>query len=407
MNLDPPFEEEPDETEYAKARLSTRTYVSKSFPLKRTNSDDDGAPARFVCKVFDPNNETALSLEGEEYLIRETPAGRYQVKLLVAREAGNVKELWIQRIPTGAGNAKTLLNLKQPDVGRLVEFLKLLDSIPTEGGTTVRVDDSLVRDLFADPNALQNIYSRDPERFRQLIEDDQAAHDVVAISSRRAATSRFFRMLTEEEFFDSLVNDEPSKSEERVWQNFFEANPWILGASLSAQFLTSWNATKLEQVVRGFDISGPGKRTDALMKTAGHVRSMVFLEIKTHRTDLLAREYRSGCWSPSSELAGGLAQVQGTVQLAVNAIGERIGGLGNDGADIAGDFTYMIRPRSLLVIGSLSQLKGEAGGDHQGKIRSFELFRRSVIEPEIVTFDELYARAKFIVDGVSELSGGL
>ena len=401
MNPEWSPEEDIDETGYAKARLPSRTYVSKSFPLKRSNSSDDGSPARFICKVFDPETESTLELDGEGYTIRETPAGRYQIKLLVAREAGNIKELWIQRVPTAtsSANVTNLLNLKQPDIGRLVELLKVLDAIPIEGETTVRVDDSLVQDLFADPNALTKVYKEDPSRFRQLIQDDVAARDVVAQASRRDAVLKFRRMLDDENFFNSLVQTEGKGSKERVWQLLFEQNPWMLGVSFSNQLLTSWDHHKLEQVVDGFDISGPGKRTDALMRTAGRVRSMVFLEFKTHRTDLLGAEYRSGCWPASTELMGGLSQIQGTVHRAVTAIGDRLQSIDDGGCDVPGDFTYLIRPPSILIVGTLTQLQSNAGGDHQDKIRSFELFRRSIVDTEIITFDELYAKAKFIVDG--------
>lgn len=401
MNPEWSPEEDIDETGYAKARLPSRTYVSKSFPLKRSNSSDDGSPARFICKVFDPETESTLELDGEGYTIRETPAGRYQIKLLVAREAGNIKELWIQRVPTAtsSANVTNLLNLKQPDIGRLVELLKALDAIPIEGETTVRVDDSLVQDLIADPNALTKVYKEDPSRFRQLIQDDVAARDVVAQASRRDAVLKFRQMLDDETFFNSLVQTEGKGSKERVWQLLFEQNPWMLGVSFSNQLLTSWDHHKLEQVVDGFDISGPGKRTDALMRTAGRVRSMVFLEFKTHRTDLLGAEYRSGCWPASTELMGGLSQIQGTVHRAVTAIGERLQSIDDGGCDVPGDFTYLIRPPSMLIVGTLTQLQSNAGGDHQDKIRSFELFRRSIVDTEIITFDELYAKAKFIVDG--------
>lgn len=401
MNPEWAPEEDIDETGYAQGRLPNRTYVSKSFPLKRSNSLDDGKAARFIYKVFDPESESTLELDGEAYTIRETPTGRYQIKLLVAREAGNIKQLWIQRIPTAASsdNATTLLSLRQPEVGRLVELLRVLDAIPTEGETTVRVDDSLVRDLFADPSALTDVYKRDPDRFRKLIQDDVAAQDVVAQASRRDAVTKFRMMLDDATYFDSLIQTEGNGSKERVWQLLFEQNPWMLGVSFANQLLTAWDHTKLEQVVDGFDVSGPGKRTDALMRTAGRVRSMVFLELKTHRTKLLGAEYRSGCWPPSSELAGGISQIQGTVHRAVTAIGERLQTADDDGCDVPGDFTYLIRPPSMLVVGTLAQLQSETGGDNQDKIRSFELFRRSIIDTEIITFDELYTKAKFIVDG--------
>lgn len=139
------FEDDADETTYAQGRLANRTYASRSFPLKRTMSADDGTPARFVCKVFDPETESFVELDGEEWFIRSTPKGRYQFNFLVARESGNVKELRIQRVPPGVNGAvKNILNLTQPEAGNLVEFLKRLDSIPVQGQQTVRVDDSLV-----------------------------------------------------------------------------------------------------------------------------------------------------------------------------------------------------------------------------------------------------------------------
>jgi Domain of unknown function (DUF4263) len=57
---------------------------------------------------------------------------------------------------------------------------------------------------------------------------------------------------------------------------------------------------------------------------------------------------------------------------------------------------YSVEPRNFLVIGNLTQIKG-----NDDKIACFELFRRNVRSPEILTFDELYYRAKCIVDNIS------
>ena len=59
--------------------------------------------------------------------------------------------------------------------------------------------------------------------------------------------------------------------------------------------------------------------------------------------------------------------------------------------------TYLFQPRPSLIVGQLNELYGERGGPHHAKIRSFELFRRSVAAPEIVTYDELLARAQWLV----------
>ncbi len=72
---------------------------------------------------------------------------------------------------------------------------------------------------------------------------------------------------------------------------------------------------------------------------------------------------------------------------AVAEIGERILSVGDDGSEIPGDFTYLIRPKSVLIVGQLTELEGAAGGDHPDKIRSFELIRRKQWEPHVFTID--------------------
>lgn len=387
------------ETVYASGRLPGRTYASRSFPVAGALSRDAGQPARFVAKVFDNNEESKLVIEGEEWVIRETPAGRIQIKLMVAREPGRVKCLWIQRVPKPgrAGRVKTLVSLDRDSSAALIELLKNLDNIPVEGGKAVRVDDSLVRDLFANPSALVGLYRRDPEQFRHLITSDVYARDLIAVSHRREQVSIFKRLLTDKDFFNDEAAQYPRA--EDVWQKFFESNPWILGVTLTGQLLTGWSKDKLEQVVKGSSIAGFGKRVDALLKTSGRIKSMVFAEFKTHRTALLAEpSYRSGCWAPSKHLAGGVAQVQGTVSLATQDIRGRLAELSEDGSEVPGDFAYLIKPRSFLIIGMLDQFIGERGGQDPERFRSFELYRRNLTEPEVITFDELLAKAEYLVE---------
>jgi hypothetical protein len=397
---DPWQEDDEDaETVFASGRLPGRTYASKTFSVAGESSRDYGQPARFVYKVFDNDEESEIVLEGNEWIVQETPAGRYQIKLLVAREAGRVKSLWLYRVPGPGrvGAAQRILNLDRDGSGALIELIRNLDYIPVDGATTVRVDDALVRDLFANPDSLASVYRKDPQKFRQLISKDTSARDLIAVSHRRRQVETFRRLLADKDFFDEEASGHAR--DEDVWQNFFESNPWILGVSLTGQLLTGWNEQKLEQVVAGSSISGPGKRTDALLRTAGRIRSMVFAEFKTHRTDLLTQQpYRPGCWTPSKHLAGGAAQVQTTVNLAIDNIRHRIAEVLSDGSEVPGEFTYLIKPRSFLVIGMLDEFVGERGGHDMARFRSFELYRRNLVEPEIITFDELLAKAEYLVE---------
>lgn len=127
------------------------------------------------------------------------------------------------------------------------------------------------------------------------------------------------------------------------------------------------------------------------MKTRGAISALCFAEIKHHRTCLLAQEaYRPGTWRPSAELCGGIAQSQATVHAALKQIGDRLDV--TSAGDPTGEQLYGFDPRSYLIVGSLYEFE-TANGVNENKYRSFELFRRSMRRPEIVTFDELFSRA--------------
>ncbi|WP_218595196.1 Shedu immune nuclease family protein [Pseudonocardia oceani] len=395
----------PTEVGYALGRLPERTYISRSFRLDLRNSQDYGEPARFVTKVFDEAPEpedlgTAEEIEWTEAVVSTTPGGRKQIKIQIARQAGQVREIEIQKVPTNgdAERMDSLLKLDRKSSARLIQVIQSLQYVPVEGDEgKVRLDDDIMREFFTDPENVISAYRRSPGEFRRAIVDDPNADDVVAIAHRREVVAEFRSLMEDEDYFES---ERGGGKPEAVWQRFLEANPWILGIGLTGQLLTSWDRDKLEKVVAGFSVGRAGKRVDGLLRTTGSIRSLVFAEIKHHKTGLLAGgsgDFRSGCWPPSAQCSGGVAQIQQTIALASQQIGEALPELDDDGAE-TGESSYFIRPRSFLILGHLDQLRGSGGGVHRAKHRSFELYRRNLYEPEIITFDELLARAEWSVD---------
>lgn len=389
---------EPDETAYAQGRLAGRTYMSRPFSINRVASSDYGQPARFLYKVLDRDGTTELVREGDEWTVYESPGGRVQVKVLVCREDHKVKEVWIQRVPVplASGTAKTVLHLTGDEAQTLADFFRAVDQVPMDGDLQPRVDDSLLREVLGNEHNVSSLYQQDPAAFRELIKRDESAQDVVALAHRRSQVAKFRRLIEDQEYFKA--RSVAAGGVERVWQQLFETNPWLLGANLQGQLLVAWDEDRLEQVVTGATTFGVvGKRTDALMRTAGRVRAMVLAEIKPHDSPLLEQDaYRSGCWAPSREVTRGVAQATGTIHRVATTMQDRVASLAEDGSDLPGDLTYLIRPRSFLIIGNLAELIGERGGDHVDRIRSFELYRRTLTEPEIITYDEVLARAEWL-----------
>lgn len=384
--------------DYARARSTGATYISRTFQNANPYSQDSGKPSRFVQRVFDAEPATVLegAVDPEEHIIDQLST-RTQLRALVTRAQGVISELEIQSVPT-AGEPKSVLKLNRNQTREFLEFVRTLENVdPVGGDERTRIDDSALTALLSDTETMARLYEQSEEVLRALIAEDANATDVIAIAHRRKVVAEFERLLEDDAHFDELSKS--NAGPESVWQTFFEGNPWLLGAGLSDQLLTSWDEEKLERYVSGFDITGPGKRADAVLRTAGAVRNLVIAEFKHHRTGLLHHaSYRVKNYRPSTELAGGVAQVQGTVHEAVEHIGHRLRGTDAGGFESNAELTYLVKPKAYLVVGSLEQFKNEEGVVHDDKATSFELYRRNLHLPEVVTFDELLARARWITN---------
>jgi hypothetical protein len=88
--------------------------------------------------------------------------------------------------------------------------------------------------------------------------------------------------------------------------------------------------------------------------------------------------------------------VQATVQDAVERIGRKLEVIDREG-NPSGEALFNIEPRSFLIVGNLDEFV-TPNGINEGKFRSFELYRRNMRRPEVITYDELLHRARFIVD---------
>ncbi|UIX29905.1 Shedu immune nuclease family protein [Streptomyces sp. GQFP] len=187
---------------------------------------------------------------------------------------------------------------------------------------------------------------------------------------------------------------------EAVWQGFFEENPWIFGYGLNLVACEPLDDGKLERITTGANIfTGAGKRSDAVMRSKGFISSLLLCEIKTHRTPLLASAlYRApDVYQVSKDVVGAVAQVQKTAHKALRLVtGELHRLYRNDGAPTDIEISTA-RPRQVLVIGSLTEFTDRSATNPE-KITSFEQYRRSIQDVEVITFDELYERACFIVE---------
>ncbi|MCC5943007.1 MAG: DUF4263 domain-containing protein [Balneolaceae bacterium] len=178
------------------------------------------------------------------------------------------------------------------------------------------------------------------------------------------------------------------------WQNFFAKNTWIFGYGLNYQFL---HLLEDQPDCGGRRYTGKGsQKGDFLMNTEAQVRFTVLVEIKKPNTPLFQKNskrelkrHRNGALLLHDELTGGVSQLQSNCHRWYTEGSKRT----DDFEQLTSEEIFTYQPKGILVIGDTSQLKESIDARS-----TFELYRRNLSNPEIITFDELYERAKFIVE---------
>lgn len=280
-------------------------------------------------------------------------------------------------------------------LAHLKEFASLLASMDFKDAAKAKIS---VKELdFSSLNAVLRT-AQGADLLKQIANNPELSEDIFALGRKKAALEEFRQLLTEfENFKPAYIKkyDLKAQGEENVWQHFFEQNPWIFGHGLNYVFLDK-AGQNLESITTGCAHDTSGKRVDALMRTRAAISQYVLIEIKTPSAPLLkSQAHRAGCWAVSSALSDAVTQIQKTAfDFTANQY-HKIQAKDHDGR-ITGEEIFRIQPKSYLVIGNLAELKG-----YDDKFACFHLYRTSLNVPEILTYDELYERAKCIVETIS------
>lgn len=258
---------------------------------------------------------------------------------------------------------------------RLHKFLDSLslvrDASTSVSGRLIEVDSEILAvvigallgnpQLAIDPSLVRAALTMSPELCRTLIETELTSFDLSCLAYRRAQLDTMSALLADEAAFAKYQAQVGAEGKEAAWQAFFEKNQWILGYALNYIIGEGVQPDKLEQVVAGYSIAGAGKRVDALLHTRGVIRSLCYLEIKTHETSLLhGTEYRPDVWRPSNELAGAVAQSQKTVQLAAQHLQTKCD-VPVSADQSGGDRFFNYAPRAIVVCGHLREFATPTG----------------------------------------------
>ena len=369
-----------------------KTYIS---PRLSAFGQQDRA-VRIASKVIESPDVYAFAKVKDETVLRHKEGAKSHIKATFFEDDRHISVLTIQGYTLATDKPHNAsFSFIGSEIGKLLEFISNIQAVTFASRGSMNISDEELRRLVLSNQQARSLVADNEELFAEVLRASITKSDVIAVGYRKRQLETFRQLLEDAAFFETLKARKQC-TDESLWQQFFEKNPWIFGYGLSYIYLSSLDDKKLEQVVAGHHVEAHGKRIDALMKTKGVISSLCFIEIKTHKTPLLSsRPYRVGCWAPSGELAGAVAQVQGTVAHATDTLRSKLALTDSDGFP-TGEEAFNYSPKAYLIVGSLAEFVGEHGVNHE-QYRSLELFRRNTGSPELITFDELYERAKFIV----------
>ncbi len=176
--------------------------------------------------------------------------------------------------------------------------------------------------------------------------------------------------------FERLMSSK--KDNEKQWQAFFGKNSWILNHLFPFEVILK----EQEAYVGGKTFENRDGRIVDFLFENGFQDNFALLEIKTHKKDLFKKTiYRKpDVFSYSDDLSGGISQCLDQKDVFLKEFGNR---------------EKIIDPKVILVIGLKSNLT-----EHQNKC--FELLRSNQKNVDILTFDELLAKLKGLLEVVAE-----
>ena len=381
-----------DESEYDFFRLrkQAKTYITKVFTFNRLNPER----VRHVRMVLEGSDEICLGeIEGAMCLRMTGNSRKTQVSALITQDEKKIKRLTLQTFKSRAGGwiesmEKEEFTFRADEFTRLIGFLSQIEFIDLSNEQNFTIEDISTK---AGPKAIIDASDRgiidriknmpDGQRNSLLraLQEELTDEEINILLGRRQGL---------EEYEKHMLLKDWCKTE---WQDFFDRQQWVFGYGLDYRVMRQFDR---EMTVGGGGTDNQNKPViDFLMSFTDYT---VLVEIKKPDTPIFraSRGGRAGTWEFSSEFMSAFSQiVEQKAEWLIFA--QTADHYNKAGAEILSARTR--NTKSILVIGSRDEfLYADNPRAANVKRDTFELFRRENRNIDIVTFDELFERARFI-----------
>lgn len=170
---------------------------------------------------------------------------------------------------------------------------------------------------------------------------------------------------------------------EEFWQELLTKCPSVI----SQVFPNSSFQLGAKSYVGGKNLKNRQGNLVDFIYASKHTQNVVLVEIKTPMKKLLGSKYRGNCYAISDELSGGIVQVLNYKEQLL----KEYYNLKDDSSSF-----NAFSPKCLVIVGSI-----EAEIDNPIQLKSLELFRNSLSGVQVITYDELFEKAKNVIELIS------
>jgi len=374
---------------YFDLRKEGKVYVSKAFTFPFKNEE-----VRNLHIVFEHSDLVVAGEINGALSLRQTHNEKQQVLVLLTQDDKKIKRITLQKFKERksgdySADASDSFSFRGDELKRLVRFLESTQFIDLINKDRFQIEDlsSGIGNRTIIDSAEKEILailgtSVGVERIDLLkrIRGNLSNEDIKILLRRKEAL---------DVFENHLVNKDWTEPD---WQAFFQEQNWIFGYGLDYRIMTQFD--------RELNVSSVGTDNkekaivDFLMSFTDFT---VTVEVKKPETPIFEKIKggRSGIWNFHHDFIEAISQVL-EQKTEWHILGQRNNLYNKDGKKLS---KRTRDAKAILVIGHKSEfLALDNEREKEIKQDTFELFRRDSRNIEIITYDELFERARFIVN---------
>lgn len=380
--------------DFFRLRQAAKTYLSKVFTFGGRSTER----LRYVRMVLEDSDVVHFGeLEGALCLRVSGEKRKTQVTALVTQDEKSVRRVTIQSFQTRKGDwyqgaEEHTFTFRKDELERLLKFLDQIAFIDLSNENRFDIEDISVgagRKAIidaADRSLVERVRGMDNDEREMIIgalKGSLSMEEVNILLGRRQALELFETKMVEGDWLEA------------DWQNFFEREPWVFGYGLDYRVMRTFDR---EMTVSGGGVDNKGKPVvDFLMSFTDYT---AIVEIKRPETSIFRKSRdgsgnRAGTHAFSPDFTGAVSQILEQKAEWLSFAGK--------GDHFSRDGTRQLEARTrnaktILVIGTRAEFT-TSNDKRAAQVMqdTFELFRRETRSIDIVTFDELLERARFII----------